>query len=110
MRADRSGEVVPGVLARHLIDVPPGLVAVDDLRHMSPHFGPVLRVVAVDQHGDARVAGDVLRPLPLRLGVDEDVLIIGVDPGELRLRLPARHQGHHQGFSRFLLPLSACRS
>src|SRR5690348_18500702 len=70
VRADRRGEVVPGVLARQLVDVPPGIVAVDGLRHVSPYLGPVLGILAVDQYGDARIAGDVPGPLPLRFGVD----------------------------------------
>jgi hypothetical protein len=66
-------------------------------RASSPHLGPVLGILAVDQHGDARVAGDVPGPLPLRFGIDQDVLVVGVDPGEQRLRMAVRHQGHHRG-------------
>jgi hypothetical protein len=65
-RADRRGEVVPGVLARQFVDVPSGLVAVDGRRHVSPHLGPVLWILAVDQHGDARVAGPAAGPASAR--------------------------------------------
>ena len=97
VRADGHGVVLPGVLVCQFVDVPPGLVAGDGLDHVSPDLGPVVGVLAVDQHGDARVAGHVPGPLPLWLGVDQDVLAVGVDPGEQGLRLPVRHQGHHGG-------------
>jgi len=44
-----------------------------------------------------RGSGQVLRALPGRLGVDEQVLAVGVDPGGQRLGLAVRHQRHHGG-------------
>ena len=85
------------VFARELVDVLPGRFTAHGVNHVSADLGPVVRVVAADQHGDARVAGDVPGPLPLRFGIDQDVLAVGIDPGEQRLRLPARHQRHHRG-------------
>ena len=46
---------------------------------------------------EARVALDVLEPLALRLGVDQHVLAVGVDPGEQRLRLAVGHERHDRG-------------
>lgn len=40
MRADGRGVVLPGVLARQFVDVPPGLVASDSLGHVSQDLGP----------------------------------------------------------------------
>jgi hypothetical protein len=82
---------------RQLVDVLAGRLAADGLDHVPADLGPVVEVIAADQQGDARVTGDVPGPLPLRLGVDQQVLPVGVDPGQQGLRLPARHQGHHRG-------------
>src|SRR5262249_441428 len=61
-------------------------------------LGPVPRiVVGVDEHRDPGVPADVPGPLALRLGVHQDVLTIGVHPGQQGLRLAIRHQGHHRG-------------
>jgi hypothetical protein len=51
----------------------------------------------VNQYGDAGVARDVACLLPLRFGVDQDVLAVGIDPRQQRLRLPVRHQGDEGG-------------
>ena len=73
------------------------LLAVDRPGQVPADLGPVPRVVAQDEDGDPRVALEVLVALPLRLGVDQQVLAVGVDPGVLRLGLPVRHQGDDGG-------------
>jgi hypothetical protein len=48
----------------------------------------------VEKHRDARIAADIPRSLALRLGVDEQVFAIGVDPGQQCLGLAVGHQRH----------------
>src|ERR1017187_2408981 len=56
----------------------------------------------MDEHRDPRVPADVLRPLTLGFGVDEQVIAVGVNPGQQGLRLAAGHQGHDGGQVRAL--------
>src|ERR1022692_5244145 len=79
LRADRVRVVTTDVLAGQLVDVVARLLAVDRLDYVAAHLGPVPRVLRrVQQHRYPRVAADVSAPLPLRLGVHQDVLAIGV--------------------------------
>ena len=54
-------------------------------------------VGGVDENGDPGIPGHVPGALALWLGVHQDVLPVGVHPGEQRLRLTAWHQGDHRG-------------
>jgi hypothetical protein len=95
MRSDRVRIVATDVLVRQRVDVIAGGLAVDGVDEVPTDFGPVPRVVSgVDEHGHARIARKVLDPLTLWLGVHEDVLAVGVDPGEQRLWLAGGHEGH----------------
>ena len=69
LRADGVAVLRAVVLLGQLVNVPPGLLAADGLDHVPADLGPVIRVVAVDQHGDARIAGDVPGLLPLWFGI-----------------------------------------
>ena len=98
LRADRVRVVPAHVLPGQLVDVVPRLLAVDGPDDRAAHLGPVPRIIRrVQQHRHPRVPADVLAALALRLGVDKQVLAVGVDPGEQRLRLAVRHQGDHGG-------------
>src|ERR1039457_4489443 len=56
----------------------------------------------MDEHRDPGVPADVLRPRPLGFGVDEQVIAVGVNPGQQGLRLAAGQQGHDGGQGRAL--------
>ena len=73
------------------------LLAVDGPGEVAADLGPVPRVVAQDQQGDPRVTLQVLVALALGLGVDEEVLPVGVHPRVLRLRLAVGHEGDDAG-------------
>src|SRR5689334_13969091 len=83
LRADGVAVVAAHVLAGELVDVLAGLVPGFRADDPPAYLGPVPRVVGgVDQHGDPGVPADVPGPLPLRLGVHQDVLAVGVHPGQ----------------------------
>src|SRR5215469_7002521 len=58
--ADGVGVVAAHVLAGELVDVLPGLIPRDGVHDVPTHLRPVVRVVTgVNEHGDARVPGQV---------------------------------------------------
>src|SRR5690606_40365335 len=81
LRLDRVGAVLPGVAARQLVDVVAGLGAGDGLDDLAPHLAVEVGLLGVpDAHRHPGVAPDVAVLLPVHLGVDEQVLLVGVDP------------------------------
>src|SRR5580765_3434677 len=73
-------------------------LAVDGVDKVTANLGPIPRIVSrVNQDGDARVALEVLDALTLGFRVHKEVLTVGVDPSEQRLRLAIGHECHDRG-------------
>src|SRR5215213_10291055 len=81
--------VVALVLLSKEVDVVSGLRPADGFDHLTSHLGVHVRPgVLPHGHGDSRVGLDRLELGAMHLGVDQHVLVIGVDPHHVRGDLP----------------------
>src|SRR5688572_6632050 len=86
---DRAGVVVAGVAPRERVDVLAGGVATHLAADRSPHLDVAVRVGSVpDRDRHVGVLLDRLVLGPVQLGVDEQLVLAGVDPHDVAGDLP----------------------
>src|SRR5918992_735115 len=78
------------VLVGQLVDMLPRLQTLHLLYYLPTHFDEAIGVLLIPDHDrHPRVAFDVAKLLAVHLGVDQEVLLIGIDPHHLSLRVAA---------------------
>jgi len=81
------------VLVGKFVYVLPGLRSPRDTHDFAAHLDEAIGIFPLpDRERHPRVALDVLELLAVYLGVDQEVVVVGIDPHHLGLGMAARQQ------------------